>query len=88
MTRALVAHLACGALVVLGALAAGCDQRGSSTQQPPATAAPATADAAPPMLLETDLPVQADFEQEAANEITADTYKAELDALAKELEGR
>lgn len=64
-----------------GLLAAGC---GDSTS-PGATGGPA-ASGAPAALADSDLPVQADYEEEAEKAITPASYKAELDALEKEID--
>lgn len=38
-----------------------------------------------PVIADQDIPVETDFEDEAAAQITADTYRAELDALETEI---
>ena len=63
-----------------GLLAAGC---GDSTSG--ATGGPA-ASGAPVALADSDLPVQADYEEEAEKAITPASYKADLDALEKEID--
>jgi len=54
---------------------------GDTTSGSAAPAASGTAVA----LADSDLPVQADFEEEAEKAISAANYKAELDALEKEV---
>lgn len=38
-----------------------------------------------PVIADEDIPVETDFEDEADEQITADTYRAELEALEKEI---
>ncbi len=64
-----------------GLLAVGCGDSTSSG----ATGA-AAASGAPVALADTDLPVQADYEEEAEKSITPASYKADLDALEKEID--
>jgi len=41
--------------------------------------------AAPAQIKDEDIPTAADFDDEAEKKITADNYKAEVDALEKEI---
>jgi hypothetical protein len=62
-------------------VATGCEQ-----EPLPAPPAPRpTATVAP--LSDLDLPVPADFEEEAAKDVVDDNYKQILDGIEKELEG-
>ena len=74
------APLLAAALLALLAVC-GCEPEAAPTAPP----ARPTATAAP--LSDDDLPVSADFEDEAAMDIDDKTYKPALDALEKELEG-
>jgi hypothetical protein len=68
-------------LALLTLTIAGCNE-----DPPPEPPAPRpTATAVP--LSEDDLPVAADFEDEAATDIDERNYKTVLDALAKDIEG-
>ena len=67
--------------LVFGLMAAGC---GDSTQGS-GSAAPAGSGTAA-ALSDADLPVAADFEEEAEKNISASNYKAEIDALEKEVD--
>jgi hypothetical protein len=61
---------------------------GKKEAPPPAPAPAQTAPAEEPVAAEPtqeDLPVTADFEEEAQQAIRADNYQAELDALEKEI---
>lgn len=73
------------ALLVLslaaGLLAVGCGDSTSSG----ATGAPAGSGTAV-ALADSDLPVEADFAEEAEKSITPASYKADLDALEKEID--
>lgn len=84
--------LAVGAALLLAA--SSCEKGPESTEKPSAaasattvsSAAPAVASAVPPAPGEADdIPVAADFEEEAEKTITKANYKAELDALEAEL---
>ncbi len=66
------------ALVAVALFAVACEE-----QKP---AAPATGDkAAAVQLKDEDLPTVADFDDESAKDISATNYKAEVDALEKEI---
>ena len=65
--------------LLLGLLAAGCDDGGSGSAAPSGSG---TAVA----LADSDLPVPADFEEDAEKSISASNYKGELDALEKEVD--
>lgn len=67
------------ALVAVALFAVACEE-----QKP---AAPATGEnaAAPAQLKDEDLPTVADFDDESAKNISATNYKAEVDALEKEI---
>lgn len=67
--------------LALGLLAAGCGDSTSSG----ATATPAGSGAAV-ALADSDLPVAADFAEEAEKSITPASYKSDLDALEKEID--
>ncbi|MEJ7731240.1 MAG: hypothetical protein WKG00_18740 [Polyangiaceae bacterium] len=75
-TRFVIVPLAFAALLALAA----CDEQKPAD---PATPAPA----AEVKLTDADLPVAADFEEDAEKTITMATYKAELETLTKEVEG-
>jgi len=66
------------ALLALAGLAVGCED------QKPASGGP-TGAASAAALTEKDLPVAADFDDEAEKQITPANYKAELDTLEKEI---
>lgn len=63
---------------------AGCGETSPTTQSSTAPAASGSTAAKP--LADADLPVPADFEEEAEKQITPATYKQELDALEKEVD--
>lgn len=67
------------ALLGLGFCLAGCESSSGSS----ATSAAQTGAVAE--LKDDDLPVQADFDDEATKQISATNYKAELDTLEKEI---
>jgi hypothetical protein len=70
--------------LALGALAlAACNETTAPTTGSSSAAAPQKS-AAP--LADGDLPVAADYEEEAEQKITASSYKAELEALEKEVQ--
>ena len=73
-------------LLVVPALVALLMTCGCEEESPPAPPAPRPAATAVP-LSEDDLPVAADFEDEAATDIDVSNYKPTLDALAKDIEG-
>ncbi|MCC6523460.1 MAG: hypothetical protein IT373_12450 [Polyangiaceae bacterium] len=50
------------------------------------TAPPSSRSTAAASLADSDLPVAADFEEEAERSITPANYKSELDSLEKEIE--
>jgi hypothetical protein len=77
--------LACCLLLSLS----GCSREERPKAEPaPVTAAPAPAPGLPVEQEPTpeELPVPEDFEPEAAQQVTAENYRAELDALERELE--
>ncbi len=57
----------------------GCDEQAGQGTAPAGSAAP------PVALKDEDLPIPADFDDEADKQITAGNYKAELDTLDKEI---
>jgi len=65
-------------------LLAACNEKPQPTG---ATSASATSEPEKVFIYDKDLPVPADFEEEAAASIDEETYKGELDALAKEIGG-
>jgi hypothetical protein len=64
--------------LVAAALTSGCDEKAGGGA-PPSTSAAAT-------LKDEDLATPADFDDEAEKSITASNYKAEVDALEKEID--
>jgi hypothetical protein len=66
---------------------AGCKDDKPATEATPAApeAAPAPEAEAPPELVDDVVPVQEDFEEAAAGEITPENYTAQLEALDKEI---
>ena len=75
------------ALLILGVLAGlvalGCGE----SNAPSGSGAPVASGAAKP-LADSDLPVPADYEEEAEKKISASNYKSELDALEKEVDSK
>jgi hypothetical protein len=70
----------------LGGPSVGCGDAGKATpttSSPTASAAPAPHPAA--SYADTDLAVPEDFEADADRAVTRDTYKRELDEIAKEI---
>lgn len=63
----------------VGLLATACGDEATPGSGAPAASGTAAA------LADSDLPVQADFEEEAEKAISASNYKAELDSLEKEV---
>lgn len=63
-----------------GALALGCGDSTTAGGGSPATSV------APAALSDADLPVAADFEEEAEQKISASNYKSEIDTLEKEVD--
>jgi hypothetical protein len=78
-TRFVIVPLAFASLLALAA----CDEQKPQTEPSSTTPAPA----AEVKLTDADLPVPADFEEDAEKSITMATYKAELETLTKEVEG-
>lgn len=64
-----------------GLFAVGCGDSGSGS----GSGAP-SGSAAPAALSDSDLPVAADFEEDAEKAISASNYKGELDSLEKEVD--
>jgi len=79
-TRFVLVPLAFASILALAA----CDEQKS--QNDPSTT-PSPAPAAEVKLTDADLPVSADFEEDAEKTITTASYKAELESLTKEVEG-
>lgn len=79
-TRFIIVPLAIASIFALAA----CDEQKTQTD-PGATPTPAPA--AEVKLTDADLPVSADFEEDAEKTITTASYKAELESLTKEVEG-
>jgi hypothetical protein len=71
--------------LLLFGLAAGLFAAGCGDSSGPASGAPAGSGTAV-ALADSDLPVQADYEEEAEKAITPASYKGELDALEKEID--
>ena len=61
------------------ALIAGCEEEKKHE------AAPTASSAAPAAIKDEDLPVEADFDDEAEKQISPTNYKSELDTLDKEI---
>ncbi|MEZ4301154.1 MAG: hypothetical protein R3B70_39825 [Polyangiaceae bacterium] len=78
MKRAVLMGLAAGML----ALGCGDSTSGSGAA---ASGSPASS-GTPAALADTDVPVAADYEEEAEKNISASNYKSELDALEKEID--
>lgn len=79
--------------MLAGCVLVGCKRAEAPTEQAPSTAEPApSAEPAPTAEPVEELPsadalaVPDDFENEAAAEITAETYRAQLDVIEKEFE--
>ena len=73
--------------ILLAAVLAGagaCTKAEDESAQP-ATTEEGAADGDQAPLADEELPVQTDFEEEAAAQITTDNYQAELEALEKEI---
>jgi hypothetical protein len=71
--------------IVLMTFAAGLLALGCGDSTAPGSGAPAGS-GAPVALADTDLPVAADYEEEAEKGISASNYKGELDSLEKEVD--
>jgi hypothetical protein len=69
--------------VTAGLFALGCGE----SNAPSGSAAPGGSGQAKP-LADSDLPVSADYEEEAEKKISASNYKTELDALEKEVDSK
>jgi hypothetical protein len=78
-SRFVIATLALASVFALAA----CDEQKVQTE--PSTPTPAPAQEV--KLTDADLPVPADFEEDAEKSITMATYKVELETLTKEVEG-
>ena len=68
--------------LLLPLLFAGCDKAESGAEAAASASAPMTDEA----IDRANIPVQADFEEEARKSITEDNVEAEVDALAKAIE--
>ncbi|HMY15981.1 MAG TPA: hypothetical protein PKA58_06610 [Polyangium sp.] len=68
------------ALVAVALFAVACEE-----QKPAAPTTGEKAAATPVQLKDEDLPTVADFDDESAKDISATNYKAEVDALEKEI---
>ncbi len=93
MSRARLLHRACAAALALAACSSAKQPESTPAPEPAATPAPAAAPAAPaakpaeqPDPTADEVPLTADFDQEAAQTITAENFRAQLDALEKELD--
>ena len=75
------------ALVILG-LAAGLFALGCGESTPASGSAGPAGSGAAVALSDSDLPVSADYEEEAEKKISASNYKSELDALEKEVDSK
>jgi hypothetical protein len=64
----------------------GCGESKKKPEESPKPVPTEPAEPAAPELTDEQVPVAADFEEEADKEITAENYKAELDKLAAEAE--
>ena len=75
-------------VLMLLSLLAACTGEAREATDTPALAPPATAPAEPaaPEPTAEQVPIRDDFADEAAQAITADSYKVELATIAKELE--
>jgi hypothetical protein len=77
------------ALVLLVFVALGCDRKNTNTSAPssPPTAIPSAPAQTDPALQykDSDIPVDADFEEEADKSIDAKNYKSELDTIDKDI---
>lgn len=68
------------ALVAVALFAVACEE-----QKPAASTTGANAAATPAQIKDDDLPTVADFDDESAKDISTTNYKAEVDALEKEI---
>jgi hypothetical protein len=71
-------------LVSVGALV-GCGDTAATSNSASGSSSPVASNTAKP-LADSDLPVAADYEEEAEKQITPATYKTELESLEKEVD--
>jgi hypothetical protein len=92
MSRPATIRHACAALALCACWLIGCSNDERPPAEPAPAAAPVAAKAAPAAPPETqdptadELPLQEDFEPEAEQQITDGNFKAELDAIEKEMD--
>jgi hypothetical protein len=74
------------AILFMLSVLVGCAREPAAEPPAPEPSAPAAATPEPPEPTAAQVPIPADFSEEASKSITPETYKAELASIASELE--